>query len=103
MIFAPEAVLDYIVIHELAHRKEMNHSPAFYKIVYEIMPDYKAQQKWLRETDRSSGTESLPVFIIFFQAFSISQIARPTPSSSLVYLVIYFESFFRLSEPFFIA
>lgn len=49
LIFAPEAVLDYIVIHELAHRKEMNHSPAFYKIVYEIMPDYKAQQKWLRE------------------------------------------------------
>lgn len=49
LIFAPEEVLDYIVIHELAHRREMNHSPAFYKIVAEIMPDYKKQQKWLRE------------------------------------------------------
>lgn len=49
LIFAPEEVLNYIVIHELAHRREMNHSPAFYKIVGEIMPDYKKQQKWLRE------------------------------------------------------
>ena len=49
LIFAPEEVLNYIVIHELAHRKEMNHSPAFYKVVSEIMPDYKKQQKWLRE------------------------------------------------------
>lgn len=52
LIFAPEEVLDYIVIHELAHRKEMNHSPAFYKVVSEIMPDYKNQQKWLRENGR---------------------------------------------------
>lgn len=49
LIFAPEEVLNYIVIHELAHRKEMNHSPAFYKIVSDVMPDYKNQQKWLRE------------------------------------------------------
>lgn len=49
LIFAPEEVLDYIVIHELAHRREMNHSPAFYTIVKEVMPDYKKQQKWLRE------------------------------------------------------
>lgn len=49
LIFAPEEVLNYIVIHELAHRREMNHSPAFYKIVSEVMPDYKKQQKWLKE------------------------------------------------------
>lgn len=49
LIFAPEEVLDYIVVHELAHRKEMNHSPAFYEIVRQILPEYKKQQKWLRE------------------------------------------------------
>ena len=49
LILAPEEVLDYIVIHELAHRKEMNHSPAFYRVVASVMPDYKEPQKWLRE------------------------------------------------------
>lgn len=49
LIFAPEEVVDYIVIHELAHRKEMNHSKAFYDVVASVMPDYKEQQKWLRE------------------------------------------------------
>lgn len=49
LIFAPEEVLNYIVIHELAHRREMNHSPAFYEVVKSVMPDYKKQQKWLRE------------------------------------------------------
>ena len=32
LIFAPEKVLDYVVVHELSHRKEMNHSPAFYAV-----------------------------------------------------------------------
>ena len=49
LIFAPEPVLDYIVIHELAHRKEMNHSQAFYRVVASVMPDYKEQQKWLKD------------------------------------------------------
>ena len=49
LIFAPENVLDYIVVHELAHRKEMNHSAAFYNIVEEILPNYKSCQKWLRD------------------------------------------------------
>lgn len=49
LIFAPESVLDYVVVHELAHRREMNHSAAFYAIVENVLPDYKASQKWLRE------------------------------------------------------
>lgn len=53
LIFAPEEVLDYIVVHELAHRQEMNHSPAFYRIVYSVLPDYREQQKWLREHGQS--------------------------------------------------
>lgn len=56
LIFAPEEVLDYIVVHELAHRKEMNHSPAFYRIVESVLPDYKKEQKWLREHGESLWT-----------------------------------------------
>lgn len=49
LIFAPEEVLDYIVVHELAHRREMNHSKAFYAIVESVLPDYKKSQRWLRD------------------------------------------------------
>ncbi len=49
LILAPEEVLDYVVVHELAHRREMNHSRAFYAIVESILPDYRRARKWLRE------------------------------------------------------
>ena len=48
LMLAPEEVQDYVVVHELAHLKEMNHSPAFYGEVEKIMPDYRLWQKWLR-------------------------------------------------------
>lgn len=56
LIFAPEDVLDYIVVHELAHRREMNHSPAFYRIVEAVLPNYKKEQKWLRDHGDSLWT-----------------------------------------------
>lgn len=46
---APESVRDYVVVHELCHRKEMNHSKAFWKCVESVLPDYKASRKWLKE------------------------------------------------------
>ena len=49
LIFAPPEVLDYVVVHELAHRKEMNHSKAFYAIVESVMPDYRKWKQWLKE------------------------------------------------------
>ena len=49
LILAPEPVLDYVVIHELAHRKEMNHSKQFWDIVEAMMPDYRTQRQWLKE------------------------------------------------------
>lgn len=49
LILMPEPVLDYVVVHELAHRKEMNHSPRFYREVEQIMPDYREHQNWLRK------------------------------------------------------
>lgn len=53
LIFAPEKVLDYVVVHELAHRKEMNHSPAFYAVVASVMPEYKIHEKWLRDNGKT--------------------------------------------------
>jgi len=49
LMLAPEEVQDYVVVHELCHRKEMNHSPAFWAEVARIMPGYKRCRKWLRE------------------------------------------------------
>lgn len=47
MLYPPEAI-DYVVVHELAHIKEKNHSPAFYKVVAEVLPDYKQREKLLK-------------------------------------------------------
>ena len=48
LLFAPRDVQDYVLIHELAHFIEMNHSPRFWEIVRNIMPDYKEKEKWLK-------------------------------------------------------
>ena len=40
--------VDYVVVHELAHRKEMNHSPAFWAEVKKILPDYQERRRWLK-------------------------------------------------------
>lgn len=48
MLF-PEKIQDYVVVHELAHRREMNHSRAFYRVVEEILPDYRECVHWLKE------------------------------------------------------
>lgn len=44
----PPEILDYVVVHELAHRKEMNHSPAFWAEVERILPDYRERRAWLK-------------------------------------------------------
>lgn len=49
LVMAPLSVLDYVVVHELCHLKEMNHSKAFWALVEEILPDYTMQRKWLKE------------------------------------------------------
>ena len=45
----PPEILDYVVVHELAHRKEMNHSRDFWKIVEQVLPDYQERRKRLHE------------------------------------------------------
>ncbi len=47
LIFAPDAVLDYVVAHEIAHLVEMNHGPRFWRLIETLMPDYKPAQAWL--------------------------------------------------------
>lgn len=49
LMFAPPEVLDYVVVHELCHRKQMNHSKAFWSEVEKAFPDCKKSIKWLKE------------------------------------------------------
>ena len=49
LMLCPREVLDSVIVHELCHRKHMNHSAAFYNEVLRIMPDYRAQDKWLKK------------------------------------------------------
>ena len=48
LALAPREVLDYVVVHELAHRKHMDHSAAFWQEVGRVLPDYRARRDWLR-------------------------------------------------------
>lgn len=49
LMFAPEKVLDYVIIHELCHLKEMNHSMDFWHEVEKVMKDYKVERQWLND------------------------------------------------------
>ena len=49
----PSEVLDYVVVHELCHRKELNHSDRFWNEVSRILPDYKARKQWLKDNGPS--------------------------------------------------
>lgn len=49
LMLAPPKVLDYVVVHEVCHLREMNHSPRFWALVESLMPDYKQQRKWLKD------------------------------------------------------
>ena len=49
LMLAPEEILDYVVVHELCHRKEMNHSKVFWNLVEGVLPDYRERRRWLKE------------------------------------------------------
>lgn len=49
LMLAPRQVLDSVVVHELCHRKEMNHSAKYYECVYAAFPEYKQWHGWLKE------------------------------------------------------
>ncbi len=52
LMLTPPEIIDYIVVHELCHRLEMNHSPRFWSLVQSILPDYKSCEKWLKDNGR---------------------------------------------------
>jgi predicted metal-dependent hydrolase len=49
LLLMPQEIIDYVIIHELAHLKEMNHSPKFWKHVENVMPAYRQNRKWLQQ------------------------------------------------------
>ncbi len=49
LMLAPPEVRDSVVVHELCHLKEMNHSRRFYAEIYRVMPDYDERHRWLKE------------------------------------------------------
>lgn len=49
LVLAPPEVMDYVIVHELCHRREMNHSQRFWAEVESILPDYRERKKWLKD------------------------------------------------------
>lgn len=53
LMLCPPEILDYVIVHELCHRKQMNHSKEFWTEVERAIPDYKAREKWLKDNGGS--------------------------------------------------
>jgi len=51
LIMAPPDIIDYVIVHELNHIKEKNHSAAFWKLIEPAMPEYKMHKRWLRDNN----------------------------------------------------
>lgn len=49
LMLAPDDVIDSVIVHELCHRKQMNHSALFYREVLKVMPDYYQRNSWLKQ------------------------------------------------------
>lgn len=53
LMLAPPRVLEYVIVHELCHRRHMNHSQAFWELVTQWMPDWNHCRRWLKENGAS--------------------------------------------------
>ena len=52
LALVPAEILDYVVVHELCHRKEMNHSGCFWREVERVLPEYRISKNWLRDNGK---------------------------------------------------
>ena len=52
LMLTPDHCVDYVVVHELCHRLEMNHSPKFWEQVERVLPDYRRSREWLKEHEK---------------------------------------------------
>lgn len=52
LILAPPGVTDYVIVHELVHMRQPDHSPRFWEKVEQAMPGYRMHREWLRENER---------------------------------------------------
>jgi len=50
LVQVAESLIDYVILHELCHFKEMNHSPAFYALMNDVLPDWRERKKQLNQT-----------------------------------------------------
>lgn len=55
LILAPAEALDYVVVHELCHLREFNHSPRFWRLVRAQLPEYEVWKKWLKDHGSELG------------------------------------------------
>jgi predicted metal-dependent hydrolase len=53
LVRMPDAVRDYVMLHELMHLKRMDHSPKFWKLVAAVCPTYRDARRWLRQVPRA--------------------------------------------------
>ncbi len=51
LVMAPPRVIDYVIVHELTHLVEMNHSRRFWERLGSILPDYRQRRRWLKENE----------------------------------------------------
>lgn len=56
LLFIPQCLADYVIVHELCHLKELNHSQKFWDEVEKIMPDYQTHVKGLRALEKATRT-----------------------------------------------
>ncbi|MCL1886300.1 MAG: M48 family metallopeptidase [Dehalococcoidia bacterium] len=51
LVMLPQDIIEYVIIHELCHLREMNHSPAFWRLVEQYCPNWRACRRWLKRND----------------------------------------------------
>lgn len=56
LLFLPACLRDYVILHELCHLRELNHSACFWETMAEVMPDYKSRAIQLRHVEKTTGT-----------------------------------------------